>query len=137
MIDLIEYFGGYEQAKEVALEAKKGIDPVIYVNGEEVLIDFLTDQMLAYRRQNNIFEVGDLATHLTTRAILRVVSVEDSNKHYRFIQVEALNPKNDGSVSDCFNSLWFQLRHATNAEIEANRRLDLPKSVVKSLGEVS
>lgn len=125
-MSLIDELGGYDCAKAEYEDPKYEDDELytIKATGTRFFKHNLGEELLEYRRQNNIFEVGDLATHLTTRAILRVVSAEDSNKHYRFIKVEALNPKNDGSVSDCFNSLWFQLKHATDEEIKVGRRLD-------------
>lgn len=106
----------YEKLKESRNKAHK--------RGLSNHAKLLDAELLQYRREYGIFELGDLTTHLTTRAILRVVGIEDSSRHYRFIKVEALNPKNDGSVSDCFNSLWFQLKHATDEEIKVGRRLD-------------
>ena len=69
------------------------------------------------------FKIGDLVTHLTTKDILRVIGIDDSNRHYRFVKVESLSRKNNGSVSDCFSALWFQLEFATKEEIKAGRRL--------------
>lgn len=125
-MSLIDELGGYDCAKAEYEDPMYEDDELytIKATGTRFFKHNLGEELLEYRRQNNIFEVGDLATHLTTRAILRVVSAEDSNTHYRFIKVEALNPKNDGSVSDRFNSLWFQLKHATDEEIKVGRRLD-------------
>ena len=69
------------------------------------------------------FKAGDLVTHLTTKDILRVIGIEDTKRYYRFVKVKSLSPKNDGSVSDCFSALWFQLEFATKEEIKAGRRL--------------
>lgn len=91
----------------------------------QLLMQQLRDKAaLENRRQYNIFEVGDLVTHLTTRDILKVILIEDSNKHYRFIKVKAIDPENQESVNE-FNSLWFQLKHATDAEIKAGKRLEV------------
>lgn len=115
-MNLIEQLGGYEKAnEELKIRISKGF---VYSVIE------LEEALLEYRRQHNIFEVGDLVTHLTTRDILKVISIEDSNKHYRFIKVKAINPENQESVNE-FNSLWFQLKHATDAEIKAGKRLEV------------
>lgn len=113
-MNIFEKYGGYEAVKQAAVNYKN--------SGDRVTAAGLELQCLEYRRQHNIFEVGDLATHLTTRAILRVISAEYSNKHYRFIKVKAIDPENQESVNE-FNSLWFQLKHATDAEIKAGKRL--------------
>lgn len=124
MTNLIEQLGGYSMSHAYHESLSDGATACVIGNTIHSK-ESLGLSLLEYRRQHNIFEEGDLVTHLTTRAILRVVSAEDSNTHYRFIKVEALNPKNDGSVSDCFNSLWFQLKHATDEEIKAGKRLSI------------
>lgn len=128
-INLIEYYGGYDQAKEVLSEAKKGIDPIVYVNGEEVLIDFLTDQMLEYRRQNKIYQSCDKVVYVDGINDNDVYTVKENHGNF----VVGDNGGNRG-----FWTLFIEeIRHATDAEIEANRRLDLPESVILSLREVS
>ena len=152
-MDLIEKLGGYEEAKKirVAFDAthycisrksqmkmfsvgvigSATIAHSIACGFKETKLkddDLVTQKqidraLLQYRREHSLFEVGDLVTHLTTRDILKVISIEDSNKHYRFIKVKAINPENQESVNE-FNSLWFQLKHATDEEIEVGRRLN-------------
>ena len=88
----------------------------------------LRDQMLEYRRANKIFEAGDL-----------VVS-NCSNQENRVFVYKITIGKNivvncKRGKGYCYPKKWF--RHADDKEIKAGRRLDLPESVVKSLGEVS
>ena len=142
-MSLIEQLGGYERAKEIAFDplhlqiTHVSNDGRHWVNEEFSYIPEIQEQipamvriedirkaLLEYRRQHNIYEAGDLVTHLTTRDILKVIIIEDSNKHYRFIKVKAIDPENQESVNE-FNSLWFQLKHATDAEIEAGKRLEV------------
>ena len=98
-MNLIERLGGYEAAKA------KG--------GEWGFDDFLNNQLLEYRRQHNIFEVGD-----------KVVSKENNEFVYTVITV-------DGGLGRLKNILFdhvyplHNFRHATDAEIKAGKRLEV------------
>lgn len=87
--------------------------------------------LLEYRRANNIYEVGDY--------VLFPIACEKSGKYFGKI----IDYRSDINQFDVLGSRhwgWFtssELQHATNAEIKAKRRLDLPESVILSLGEVS
>lgn len=88
----------------------------------------LKAEMLEYRRANNIFEVGDL-----------IVS-NCSNQENRVFVYKITIGKNivvncKRGKGYCYPKKWF--RHAADAEIKVGRRLDLPKTVVQSLGEIS
>ena len=97
-MNLIERLGGYEAAK--AEGEKWGFD------------DFLNNQLLEYRRQHNILEVGD-----------KVVSKENNEFVYTVITV-------DGGLGRLKNILFdhvyplHNFRHATDAEIKAGKRLE-------------
>lgn len=99
-MNLIEQLGGYEAAK--AEGEKWGFD------------DFLNNQLLEYRRQHNIFEVGD-----------KVVSKENNGFVYTVITV-------DGGLGRLKNVLFdhvyplHDFRHATDEEIKAGKRLEVP-----------
>lgn len=111
-MNLIEKLGGYEKAKEalIAGQRSKNIDPVIYINGDEVLIDAIDDALLDHRRQHNIFEVGDNVVFINQNMSSSVKAVK-----------EILN---DTHVSFNFHGFHIELiRHATDAEIEAGKRL--------------
>ena len=96
-MNLIEQLGGYEAAK--AEGEKWGFD------------DFLNNQLLEYRRQHNIFEVGDLVvkTHPKNTILWPVLGVY----------------KNGGVWLDYKGFCWKppRVRHATDAEIKAGKRL--------------
>ncbi len=114
-MSLIEKLGGYEKAKEalIAEQRSKNIDPVIYINGDEVLIDAIDDALLDYRRQHNIFEVGD-----------KVVHPKFSNmKIYEICEIS-------GDLFTVFydrksHSFKTDVRHATDEEIKAGKRLEV------------
>lgn len=98
-MNLIEQLGGYEAAK--AEGEKWGFD------------DFLNNQLLEYRRQHNIFEVGDWAvkTHPKNTILWPVLGVY----------------KNGGVWLDYKGFCWKppRVRHANDAEIKAGKRLEV------------
>lgn len=105
-MNLIEQLGGYEAAKAEGEEW--GFD------------DFLNNQLLEYRRQHNIFEVGDEvvfkdSSHALDRCGLgsgEVLVIKDID-FYDYLIFEC--------SSHGHGKKWF--RHATDEEIKAGRRL--------------
>jgi len=57
-VDLINRLGGYEKAKATLLaeQQSENIDPVFYLNGQEILIDVLDDALLQYRQEHGMFD---------------------------------------------------------------------------------
>ncbi len=102
-MNLIEKLGGYEAAKKKYSER-----PHAFVWGD------IGKALLSYRRQHNIFEVGD---KLVVKA--HPFWPED----YVICTVEQEH------IGKWYMSAW---RHATDEEIKAGKRLE-----VKALGEVS
>ena len=107
-MNLIERLGGYEAAK--AEGEKWGFD------------DFLNNQLLEYRRQHNIFEVGD--------------KVKAKDHQFGFDELFRIDDffANDDGVNlavlddgDCYPISF--LEHATDEEIEAGKRLESLKEV--------
>ncbi|HAE63686.1 MAG TPA: hypothetical protein DCG62_02630 [Acinetobacter johnsonii] len=103
-MNLIEQLGGYEAAK--AEGEKWGFD------------DFLNNQLLEYRRQHNIFEVGD--------------KVKAKDHQFGFDELFRIDDffANDDGVNlavlddgDCYPISF--LEHATDAEIKAGKRLEV------------
>ena len=98
-MNLIEQLGGYEAAK--AEGEKWGFD------------DFLNNQLLEYRRQHNIYEVGDkvIKTHPKNTILWPVLGVY----------------KNGGVWLDYKGFCWKppSVRHATDEEIKAGKRLEV------------
>ena len=98
-MNLVERLGGYEAAK--AEGEKWGFD------------DFLNNQLLEHRRQHNIFEVGDrvIKTHPKNTILWPVLGVY----------------KNGGVWLDYKGFNWKppRVRHATDAEIAAGKRLEV------------
>ena len=117
-MNLIERLGGYEAAKANIRELASDYDEG--VTGKTKLYDFpfnvgqVEQALLEYRRQHNIFEVGDL-----------VVNDAFINSHvYVFkkllpdISMALIAYDDDEGACGLYS-----LRHATDAEIKAGRRL--------------
>ena len=100
-MNLIEQLGGYEAAKNFLGSVSNNKSPR----------EILTRELLAYRRQHNIFEVGDLVvkTHPKNTILWPVLGVY----------------KNGGVWLDYKGFCWKppRVRHATDAEIKAGKRL--------------
>lgn len=95
-MNLIEQLGGYEKAKEMyTAQLKAGLAPYGY---EEALLE--------YRRQHNIFEVGDWIT--------------SGNETYQILSIEY------GDLYKVANNTYWEsgcFSHATDEEIKAGKRL--------------
>ena len=106
-MNLIEQLGGYERAKH-EFEMIKEMKPIY--PGEIETNDRL---LLEYRRQHNIFEVGDkvIKTHPKNTILWPVLGVY----------------KNGGVWLDYKGFCWKppSVRHATDEEIKAGKRLEV------------
>lgn len=104
-MNLIEKLGGYESAYKFHLDRVNSHKTFIY--------DGLDKELLNYRRENSIFEVGDLVI-LPNRLYL------DALQKITFInKVHGLYQYTDGCCGYGQN-----IRHATDEEIKAGHRLD-------------
>ena len=108
-MNLIEQLGGYQAAKKfINGECSDGFD-----------VQELRDALLEYRRQHNIFEVGD--------SVLPISNYSDQVHFLADWYIENLDFRyttNSGSwgiiVKSLMDGAW---RHATPEEIKAGRRL--------------
>ena len=99
-MNLIEQLGGYERAKH-EFEMIKEMKPIY--PGE---IETNNRLLLEYRRQHNIFEVGDW------------IIMDSYKPEYQLYQI----------TKDDMGSHWINLvefRHASDAEIKAGKRLEV------------
>ena len=107
-MNLIEQLGGYAQAKALRALPAATYDCGIKFNREELELS-----MLKYRRQHNIFEVGDkvVKTHPKNTILWPVLGVY----------------KNGGVWLDYKGFCWKppRVRHATDEEIKAGKRLEV------------
>lgn len=108
-MNLIEQLGGYECAKAEYNDPmyEDGELYTIKATGARFFKHNLTDELLEYRRQHNIFEVGDYYVYLYEW---------DSDLDI----VCKFNPSEWG---DHLWNIKNMIRHATDAEIKAGRRL--------------
>ena len=106
-MDLIEQLGGYERAKD-GLHRLKLEKKDLLTCGDLVVVESEIDAaLLQYRRQHNIFEVGDK------------VVVKDHPfwpEDYVILTVEQEH------IGKWYMSAW---RHATDEEIKAGKRLEV------------
>ena len=103
-MNLIERLGGYEAAKNQA---------------KDKIIGFLVDinnELLEYRRQHNIFEVGDKVVSRCADKEIRIFTYQETIG--RNILVKCKKGK-----GYCYPKKWFS--HANDAEIKAGKRLEV------------
>lgn len=122
-MNLIEQLGGYECA---AYEYKNTLladdfPYVIKATGTKFTRPELGDELLEHRRQHNIFEVGDKVVLAKSYSLDTVHEIK---------RIENLTPHIKDSETTYFleNSLgcWsFQIKHATDEEIKAGKRLEV------------
>lgn len=108
-MNLIEQLGGYDRAKKLVDDCKRygRSDVKVPVNGGfiHIVADFLELDLLEYRRQHNIFEVGD-------KVVVRAEPFWPEDYMIQTLEQE--------HIGRWYMSAW---RHATDAEIEAGRGL--------------
>lgn len=114
-MNLIEQLGGYEEAKELLrISMIKGD----YDGG------VLKKTLLEYRRQHNIFEVGDKVCY---RGVIKQNPFWDLNSIFTIKEI--WDDEIDLIASDddlgCFPVRPHQIGHATDAEIEAGKGLEV------------
>ena len=108
---VISDFGGYEKCKDIL--SQPNIDFIMNAQG-------LREHMLEYRRQHNIFEIGD-----------KVVFIESELKNPRLMTViEVSEPICGFLMAECnlgiTNGFYpSRYRHATDEEIKAGKRLEV------------
>lgn len=117
-MNLIEQLGGYKKAKDVYksvdhLRESKTI--TMSDIGVEFDVGFLRCDLLEYRREHGIFEVGDL--------VVLINSSDDGVFEYveysKGLDLHFFESKNNYGHSKLRN-----IRHATPAEIQAGKRLN-------------
>ncbi|WP_441370141.1 hypothetical protein [Acinetobacter lwoffii] len=110
-MSLIEQLGGYERAKDIVTQNIKDFEEAVDEVGIHhpsfgwIVHEDLVKELLQYRREHNMYEVGDkyVMLKLWHDDLMTVVD--------RDLEEPCWNPR--------------IIRHADDAEIEANRRLDL------------
>ena len=123
-MNLIEQLGGYGEAKGLFNLYEYSISFRYYKDFEgdfesagyvDVFIPDLQKALLEYRRQHNIFEVGDSFVNYADDAIYTALSIDQNNRMH--------GKSGDKNVWTYFGR--FGLRHATDEEIKAGKRLEV------------
>ena len=109
-MNLIEQLGGYDEAKKI-LEEVKSRDHIYAQKFEKPALE---QALLEYRRQHSIFEVGDkvVAPILHGCFVGKIIAYRSDIDRF-----DVMGSRHWG---------WFfahQLKHATDAEIKAGKRL--------------
>lgn len=117
-MNLIEKYGSYDKAKECAVQLSENLtdkqkNNSVFMNA----FNALNNELLEYRRQHNIFEVGDKAVIRRKDGHPEVFTYEgvSSSGNMHFFE----SPYNYGHLVLC------KVRHATNEEIKAGKRLEV------------
>lgn len=117
-MNLIEQLGGYEKSKrELELKEQNSIfQCCIAVDAE-----MIRDALLQYRREHGIYEVGDKVAYrnLPYTRLFYIKAVLDDSIVVRECWDEA--------GAKCFSEFepYPDICHATDAEIKANKRLEV------------
>ncbi len=118
-MNLIEQLGGYAQAKALRALPAATYDCGIKFNREKLELS-----MLEYRRQHNIFEVGDRVVLLKNQHMwhkMESIYTVTSTDIYDGITIGvAVAYKNTSHGNEIGN-----IRHATDEEIAAGKRLEV------------
>ena len=115
-MNLIERLGGYERAKD-GLHRLKLEKKDLLTCGDLVVVESETDAaLIEYRRQHNIFEVGDKVVSRCADKEIRIFTYQETIG--RNILVKCKKGK-----GYCYPKKWFS--HANDAEIKAGKRLEV------------
>ena len=106
-MNLIEQLGGYEQANSKLLKMDKILKEVYYSHSDAQKANELRQALLEYRRQHNIFEVGD-------KVVVKA--------HPFWPEDYVIHTVEQEHIGKWYMSAW---RHATDAEIKAGKRLEV------------
>lgn len=112
---VIESFGGYEKAKAVL-----DIPNAHFLHN----IEGLKQRLLEYRHQHNIFEVGDKVVYkpsMVQGVIFTVIGFDD----FGWMKTEAFFEGFDHPKRFSEDPPFSDIRHATDEEIKAGRRLEV------------
>ena len=115
-MNLIEQLGGYEKAKEALHQLKSEKKDLISCGASVFVESQVIDALLDHRRQHNIFEVGDLVV---------MADADDYNTIFKVIGKPMRLYHLQGNDDLFYGRLDFQIRHATDSEIEAGKRLEV------------
>lgn len=106
-MNLIEQLGGYEKAKAFLNAASYTMDELIMMQRSGVRPQHVEKALLEYRRQHNIFEVGD-------KVVVKA--------HPFWPEDYVIHTVEQEHIGKWYMSAW---RHAEPEELEAGKRLEV------------
>ena len=115
-MNLIEQLGGYEKAKrELELKEQDSVLQCCIA----VTAEMIRDALLEYRRQHNIFEVGDkvVFTDILNSCVVTFESTETDPMQIVWLTYP------DGTAGYVFH--LNKIKHATDEEIKVGKRLEV------------
>lgn len=119
-MNLIKQLGGYERAKAFLNAASYTMDELIMMQRSGVRPQHVEKALLEYRRQHNIFEVGDYfcyeSKYLSNDPL-------DGDAYKKLNQLDSIDFE-CGFVESALKRGGI-IRHATDAEIKAGKRLEV------------
>ena len=115
-MNLIEQLGGYEKAKEALHQLKSEKKDLISCGASVFVESQVIDALLDYRRQHNIFEQGDPVVSRCADNETRIFTYQETIGKNIVVRCK----KGKGYY---YPKKWFS--HATDAEIEAGKRLEV------------
>lgn len=118
-MNLIEQLGGYERAKAFLNAASYTMDELIMMQRSGVRPQHVEKALLEYRRQHNIFEVGDkvVFTDILNSCVVTFESTETDPMQIVWLTYP------DGTAGYVFH--LNKIKHATDEEIKAGKRLEV------------
>ena len=120
-MNLIEKYGSYDAAKAKQQELSKiAADPQLLLVGKIIKeIGEIEIALLEYRRQHNIFEVGDkvVFTDILNSCVVTFESTETDPMQIVWLTYP------DGTAGYVFH--LNKIKHATDEEIKAGKRLEV------------
>ena len=123
-MNLIEQLGGYERAKEKMDNIVCTLDNSELLGGGDAReglyerLESIDKALLEYRRQHNIFEIGDKVVYIEPSRTDSVLTIKSMITGDHLRHPVALM----GGIYGCG---VIMLRHATNEEIKAGKRLEV------------
>lgn len=109
-MNLIEQLGGYEKAKEeLKIRISKGFVYSVIELGEA---------LLEYRRQHNIYEIGDYVVYQGDAGLSGLFRIERLTKTGKPKSVKS-------NRFGGFPCRYCEVRHTTDEEIKAGKRLEV------------
>ena len=119
-MNLIEQLGGYEKAKAFLNATSFTIDELIMMQRSGLRTQHVEKALLEYRRQHNIFEVGDYfcyeSKYLSNDPL-------DGDAYKKLNQLDSIDFE-CGFVESALKRGGI-IRHAPDAEIKAGKRLEV------------